>query len=109
VNRKLSRAFALQVIGRYSKNDYINATPLILNGGSPKYDDLLVAGALTWRRSRAVEVRLRVEHSSRSTVPSGLGFQENRILVTVGYRPESERSNNDREPESLRSIDNPGA
>jgi hypothetical protein len=109
VNRRLSRAFALQVIGRYSKNDYINATPLILNGGSPKYDDLLVAGALTWRHSRAVEVRFRVEHSSRSTVPSGLGFQENRILVTVGYRPETEGSNNESEPEALRSIDNPGA
>lgn len=86
--RTLSRAFALQAVGRYSKSHYPNATLLTLAGGSPKYNESLVAAILSWRHSRALEVRLRVEHASRSTAGGiNQGYQENRLFVTVGYRP----------------------
>ena len=69
VKRKLSRAFTLQLLGSYYKNDYFNATPTFatLDGGNPKFDDAMVGAILSWRYGRAVEVRLRAEHSSRTT------------------------------------------
>ena len=87
VSRKLSRAFALQVVGRYDKNDYPNPGLLLLAGGSPKFDDTLAAAVLSWRHSRALELRLRAEHSSRTAVG---GYGENRVFLTVGYRPWAE-------------------
>jgi hypothetical protein len=101
VDRKLSRAFALQVLGRYYKNDYPNGTLLTLAGGSPKYDDGLVAAILSWRQGRALEVRLRAEYGSRNTAGVDEGYRETRAFLTVGYRPGTQQSN-----DSLRSIDN---
>lgn len=92
VARKLTRALAAQVIGRYGKSDYFNATPATLQGGSPKFDDALIGGALVWRHGRALEVKLRAEHSSRNTPGSDSGYRENRIFATVGYRPKPEGS-----------------
>jgi hypothetical protein len=93
VERQLSRAFALQVLGRYYKTDYPNATVLTLAGGSPKYDDGIVAAILSWRHGRALEVRLRAEHSSRTTPGLDQGYRETRAFLTVGYRPRSQQSN----------------
>ena len=87
VSRKLSRAFALQVLGRYGKSDYPNPDLILLAGGSPKFDDSLLAAILSWRHGRALEVRLRAEHSSRRTPGADLGYGENRLFLTVGYRP----------------------
>ena len=86
--RMLSRAFALQVLGRYDKSNYPNTTLLTLAGGSPKYDDGLVAATLSWRYGRALEVRFRAEHGFRTTT-GGVdnGYRENRVFLTVGYRP----------------------
>jgi hypothetical protein len=104
VGRKLTRALALQVVGRYGKNDYVNATPATLQGGSPKFDDTLIGAALVWRHGRALEVKLRGEHSSRTnTTLVQNGFQENRVFLTVGYRPKPEGSN-----DSLNLNDSPG-
>jgi hypothetical protein len=86
--RKLSREFALQVLGRYYKSDYPNATLLMLAGGSPKYDESLLAAIFSWRHGRALEVRLSAEHGSRTTSGGAdQGYQENRLFLTVGYRP----------------------
>jgi hypothetical protein len=93
VERQLSRAFALQVLGRYYKSDYPNATLLTLAGGSPKFDDGVVSAMLSWRYGRALEVRLRAEHSSRTTPGLDQGFRETRGFLTVGYRPRSPQSN----------------
>jgi hypothetical protein len=92
VVRKLSRAFAVQVIGRYGKSDYIHGDLLKLLG-APKFDDGLVAAALTWRHGRALEVRFRAEHSNRTSTPAGFGYQENRVFLTIGYRPQPDKSN----------------
>jgi hypothetical protein len=90
LSRKLSRAFGLQVLGRYYKNDYPNPALITLAGGSPKFDDSLFAAILSWRYSRVIEMRLRVEHGSRTTTGADLGYRENRIFLTVGYRPWTE-------------------
>jgi hypothetical protein len=100
VQRKLSRAFTLQVVGRYYKNDYPNATAafVTLDGGSPKFDDATVGAILGWRYGRAIEVRLRAEHSSRTTPGADAGFQESRVFLTVGYRPRTQDSNDNLAP-----------
>ena len=90
VARKLSRALTAQVIGRYGKSDYFNAAPATLQGGSPKFDDALIGAAVVWRHGRALEVKLRAEHSSRNTTGADTGYRENRIFVMVGYRPKPE-------------------
>ena len=105
VERKLSRAFALQVLGRYYRNNYPNvaATLVVLDGGTPNYDDEVVGAMLSWRHGRVLELRLRAEHSSRTTPGANLGYQENRVFLTVGYRPGSQQST-----DSLKSMDSPG-
>jgi hypothetical protein len=106
--RRLSRAFALQVLGRYYKSDYPNATLLTLAGGSPKYDESLVAAILSWRHSRALEVRLRAEHGSRTTAGVDQGYAENRLFLTIGYRPWAQKSIDLLIPmESTRPTDDP--
>ena len=97
---------AAQVIGRYGKSDYTNVIPgsLTLQGASPKYDDGLIAAALIWRHGRALEVRLRAEHSARTTSGTDTGYRENRVFLTVGYRPKPELSD-----DSLNLNDSPGA
>ena len=93
LSRLLSRAFALQVIGRYGKTNYINAGAIVQTGGSPKFDDSLVGAALVWRHGRAMEVRLRAEHGSRTTTGPDFGYQETRAFLTVGYRPFAQTAN----------------
>jgi hypothetical protein len=103
VGRKLTRALTLQAVGRYGKNNYVNATPATLQGGSPKFDDVLIAGALVWRHGRSVELKLRAEHSERtnSTVVDN-SYGENRVFLTIGYRPKPEGSD-----DSLNLNDSP--
>jgi hypothetical protein len=99
VERKLSRAFALQVLGRYYRSNYPNAAALVvLDGGSPNYDDEVVGAMLSWRHGRVLELRLRAEHSSRTTPGADLGYGENRVFLTVGYRPRAQDSNDSLEP-----------
>ena len=109
VSRKLSRAFALQVLGRYGKSDYPNPDLILLAGGSPKFDDELVAAILSWRHSRALELRLRAEHSGRTTPGAGLGYGENRLFLTVGYRPWAQQESFDSSApfDASSSIDSP--
>jgi hypothetical protein len=86
LQRKLTRTLTLQVVGSYYKTDYAHAV-LLLAGDSSDYKDGLIAAGLTWRHGRDLEVKLRCEHSSRAASVSAAGFGENRVLLTVGYRP----------------------
>ncbi len=55
--------------------------------------DVLVGGGLTYRTGRGIEVKFKYDHASRvvdaSTVADGRGsgYTENRLFLTVGYRP----------------------
>jgi hypothetical protein len=85
VARKLTRAFTAEVFGRYYKSSYPHAI-VAPTSGSADYDDELIAGALTWRHGRGLEVKLRCEHDAR--LAAGInGYRENRAVLTVGYRP----------------------
>jgi hypothetical protein len=99
VDRQLTHALDVQVLGRWYKTDYGNAAvaPVITGSlvGSSDYDDELVAAVLTWRHGRGLEVRLRAEHSARVTTGVDTGFRENRVLLTVGYRPRPARPDSD--------------
>ncbi len=84
--RQLSRAFTAELLGRYYRTDYSHAVVTVA-GGSSEYREGWIAAGLTWRHGRGLEVRLRAEHSSRSASEPNAGYGENRVLLTVGYRP----------------------
>jgi len=42
---------------------------------------------LTWRHGRALELKLAGEHTTYTTSPNDTGYRENRVFLTVGYRP----------------------
>jgi len=88
IQRQLTRAFSAQLLGRFSETDYPNAA-IASNTASSKYDDWLVGGALTWRHGRGLEIRLRYDHDSHVVSAGGSGYGENRVFLTVGYRPRS--------------------
>jgi hypothetical protein len=93
VERKLTRALTAEVLGRYYKTDYIHGLAAS-QAGTSNFDDEAVAGVLTWRHGRGLEVKLRCEHSARTT--TGIyGYRENRAILTVGYRPSSRRPESD--------------
>jgi Surface lipoprotein assembly modifier len=88
IKRRLSRAFTVDLVGRYYRTDYVHAV-VSTAGGSSEYRDGWLAAGLTWRHGRGLEVRLRGEHTSRNASEPGAGYGENRALLTIGYRPEA--------------------
>ena len=93
LQRSLTRAFALQIAGRIYKSDYNHAAALAVNG-SPNNTTNSIAAGVTWRHGRALEVKLACEHTSYTTAPNDTGYRENRVFVTVGYRPFRESQGN---------------
>ncbi len=92
VQRRLSRAFTGQIIGRYYKYDYPNGASLVVPGtnGSTDYADSVIGGALAWRHGHALEIRLRVDHDIHDVRNGGdSGYHDSRVFLTVGYRPAS--------------------
>jgi hypothetical protein len=86
LQRRLTSQFTAQLLGRWYKQDYPNAT-VVTNLGSPQSDTTGIGAALSWRRGRWLEVRLRYDHISY-TVPQGTtGYGQNTVFLTVGYRP----------------------
>jgi hypothetical protein len=99
VQRQITHALSAEILGRFYKTDYLNpVAAFTLLNGSINFDDELIGGALTWRHGRGLEVKLRVEHSARTTPGVDGGYGENRVYLTIGYRPFV-----------LRPTDNPGA
>jgi hypothetical protein len=85
VARRLTRALTAEVFGRYYKTNFPQSIIAPANG-SADYGDELIAGILTWRHGRGLEVKLRLEHDAR--VATGInGYRDNRAVLTVGYRP----------------------
>lgn len=96
VERKLSRVLTAQLLGRLYRTEYTNT--------DYSETDWLVGGALVFREGRGLEIKLRYDHSSRAV--SGVGFDsgvgaapavstgygENRVFLTIGYRPRTAQS-----------------
>jgi hypothetical protein len=86
VQRRLTSQFTAQLIGRWYKSDYPNAT-VALDLGSPESDTTMIGAALSWRRGRWLEVRLRYDHTSYTVSQGSFGYGQNTVFLTVGYRP----------------------
>jgi hypothetical protein len=91
--RRLTRVLTVQLLGRYYKTDYPHAL-VAAEVGSSNYDDETIGAALTWRHGRALEIKLRCEHSAHLTTGT-YGYGENRAMLTVGYRPNGRQSESD--------------
>jgi hypothetical protein len=86
VQRRLMTGLTAQLLGRWAKVDYPNAT-VASNLGSPESTTKQIGAGLVWRHGRWLEVRLRYDHTSYSAAQGDFGYSENRVLLTVGYRP----------------------
>jgi len=87
VERRLMRTLTAEVFGRYYKTNYPHSI-VAPASGSADFDDESIAGILTWRHGRGLELKLKCEHSAR--IAAGInGYRENRAVLTVGYRPKT--------------------
>jgi hypothetical protein len=84
--RKLSRSLTAQVLGSYYKSHYPNAV-VASAAESSDFADSLIGLALTWRHGRGLEIKLRGDHDYHGVDTGISGYHENRLFLTVGYRP----------------------
>jgi hypothetical protein len=93
VRRRLTYALTAEVQGRIYKTDYLHSI-ISSELGSSDYNNEMVGAALTWRHGRGLEVKMSYEHTAEVT--TGIyGYGENRIMLTVGYRPIDPKFEND--------------
>ena len=81
VERRMTRSLSAQLLGTYYTTDYTRA--------NFSERDSAVGAALAYRHGSWLVVRLRYDHVSRaaSGIAAGTGYDENRVFLTVGYRP----------------------
>ncbi len=79
IERRLTQALSVQLHGSVYRTAYANL--------DSTERDALIGTALTWRKGRGLEVRLRYDHVNRAVSGIGTGYGENRAFLTVGYRP----------------------
>jgi hypothetical protein len=81
VERRMTRALSAQLLGTYYTTDYAHV--------DFSERDSAVGAALAYRHGSWLVVQLRYDHVSRSVsgIAAGTGYDENRVFLTVGYRP----------------------
>lgn len=79
VDRQLTPAFNIEVHGSLYRTNYADV--------DYSETDSTIAGSLAFHEGHATEIRLRVEHTSRSVTGIGTGYTENRLMLTLGYKP----------------------
>jgi hypothetical protein len=87
IQRRLTRALTAQLAGTWYKTDYIHAILTEPVSGSTEYANAIIGASLAWRHGRGLEIRLRCEHDSYSVMNGNTGYKENRVFLTIGYRP----------------------
>lgn len=93
VQRRMTRVLTAEIVGRIYKTDYLHST-VTGQFGTPNYSNEQVAAGLTWRHGRGLVVKLRYEHNAQVT--TGIyGYGENRVVLTVGYRPNGNKPESD--------------
>jgi hypothetical protein len=85
--RRMSRAWTLQLSGSWNQPHYPNAVLSQQLTGSTQYSNAIFGGGVIWHHGRGLEVRLRVEHDSYTVSNGNTGYSESRVFLTVGYRP----------------------
>ena len=84
VERKLSSVLTAQLLGRVFRNEYTNTDFSETDG--------LVGAGLMFREGRGLEIKVRYDHTSRVVSGVGSGYSENRVFLTIGYRPRAAQS-----------------
>lgn len=87
VQRRMSRAWTLQLSGDWNHTHFPYAVLSQQVAGSTEYDNAVIGGGVIWHHGRGLEVRLRIEHDSYSVSNGNTGYHESRAFLTVGYRP----------------------
>jgi hypothetical protein len=86
LQRQLREAFTVQIMGRLFKSDYGNVN-LPASSGSPDTQTSAIGAGLEWQPGRTLDLKVAIERTGYTTAPYDTGYQENRVLLTVGYRP----------------------
>jgi hypothetical protein len=93
VQRRLTRALTAQLLGTWYKYDYPHAQ--LTQSGSTEYANSVIGASLAWRHGRSLEIRLRCDHNSYTVSNGNTGYRDNRVFLTVGYRPAAAPTNDD--------------
>jgi hypothetical protein len=99
VQRRLTRALTAQVVGTWYKYEYPRALATQEAVGSTDYANMILGASLAWRHGRGLEIRLRYDHDTYSVSNGNTGYHENRIFLTVGYRPAAAPPSEDSPPQ----------
>jgi hypothetical protein len=98
-NRQLTRSFSADLFASLGRVNYphpnllevTNPQPIFLNTAPLGFaeTDGQVGTNVIYHYGRGLEFRLRYDHTTRivSGAASGTGYQDNRVFLTVGYRP----------------------
>jgi hypothetical protein len=90
VERRMTRALSAELLSTYYTTDYAHI--------DFRENDSLIGAGLAYRHGPWLVVRLRYDHVSRSPsggIAAGTGYDENRVFLTVGYRPFPDQTLND--------------
>jgi hypothetical protein len=79
VDRKLNRAFTVQILGNVYRINYQDM--------DFSETGWMAGAVLIFRPGRALEIKLRADHASQGVAGIGSGYAENRAFLTIGYRP----------------------
>ena len=87
--RQLTRSLSAELFGTLYHTTYNHDQFLGTAAGYADNDGIYGFG-VTYRPGRALELRLRYDHLSRSiSSGAGQGYGENRVVLTIGYRPQA--------------------
>lgn len=89
VQRRLTRALSVQLLGSWTKIHFPYAVLTQPAAESTEYANAMLGGSVVWRHGRGLEVRLRVDHDSYTVSNGNTGYQQTAAYLTVGYRPGS--------------------
>jgi hypothetical protein len=87
MQRRLSRAWTVQLSGNWNHTHFPYAVLSQQISGSTQYDNAAISGGVIWHHGRGLEVRLLIEHDSYTVSNGNTAYQESRAFLTVGYRP----------------------
>lgn len=79
IERQLTRALSAQVLGSLYHSAFTHV--------DFADRDAVAAAALIYREGRGLEIRLHYDHVTRAVSGIGTGYAENRVFLTVGFRP----------------------
>ncbi len=88
IQRQLTHALSAELFGNVYRSRYDHDLFIVTDTGYTEQDGLYGL-SIVLRQGRGLEFRFRYDHLSRDiTAGAGTGYAENRIFLTVGYRPQ---------------------